>query len=1382
MFYFCKKTTYKAPKMKQTGLIAVTILIIASFTSNAQIARLYTPASGLANSQINHMQQDSKGFIWISTANGLCRFDGRIFSTFNSDRNLTNSLADNVVLMTYEDSERTFWVGTATGLQIFNREYNSFETIDLEDPDMPDSNQHISSIIEIDYKGRRKILAASSGHGVYVLDLATRKIDHEIQYSINTHLQSQFISRLFQDNCGRLWMAAEDGWLHMVNLKEDGETGGTWENILVHSFEEDRKSGNILIGTFNHGILIFDRSMGKIRKPHGNISYPCRVMSLIRNNIAPHYGENTYIAGAENSGFKIFDADKETLSDITLPNVPYQTDSWKIHDLMQDSQGNVWVGIFQIGVMVIPQSMYGFEHMRFGNDNLNDISACVTSVIAKDGKIWTGTDGEGIFITDKDGKQININEGNSALSNNSIMDIEFDREGKLWIATYLDGIFTYEQGKGVRRFADHAHLNTNKVMSLAYAKDEDIMYAGTHGNGFVVIDASDEKVIRTWADDFNKWISTLYLDSEGLLWVGTYNGPMAYDSRTHRLIQYNVSEHLSVRANSFCEGKDGTMWIGTSEGLVCFDKTNRKTVRYSENDGLSNNAVTDIQTAGDGNLWISTLKGLSQFSPTDRTFKNYYHYDGLQENEFHAGAVCKADDGKLYFGGINGLTSFYPNVVDQRSHPVPPISLSRLTVMNKVIEYDPEKGRENILDKHITEATTITLPHDARFFSMEFSVLEYTNPRKISISYMMEGFEKDWNQINIDSRAMTYTNLPSGRYTMKVKAYFDGEPDSFSSMDIAIRILPPWYMTIWAWMVYMMIMMAGALMVMMYIRRRKVHKKEKEESEIKEMKLQMFTNISHEIRTPLTLVMDPLKKMREAENDPGQKELYNLMYRNSLRILRLVNQLLDMRKVDNGQMQLHFLETDVIYFIRDIMKSFDNLAVSRRIRFTLSSDADSVNLWIDQGNFDKVIFNILSNAFKHTPEDGEICIQVIGPMKNDRILNEDIDEYLQITVENTGSNIEDEHLDKLFERFFQSSVHDAKVGSGVGLHLTKMLVELHHGDITAYNIEGGAAFRIRIPYGNTHLSAEELTLPDNHKDLYTKNISTQEEHSSSREDVTWTPKEHDETDNRQLKSRKTIVLADDDSEMRAYLKLELQSIYNVEVCANGKEAWSVISTSIPDAVVTDLIMEKMDGAELCSKIRKNPGTNHIPVILLTSSADEINQKRCIDSGADRYFTKPISLEILKSAIANAISTRETMRNKFSSDIDYRYNDIQMSDSSKMLAAKVINVIKENIENTEFSVEELSHAVGMSRVHLNRKLKEIMNISPSNLIRSVRLKQAAYLLINNKVNISEVAYRVGFSTHSYFSNSFHDYFGMTPKEFVTKYTDCTDEDTLKKIFE
>ncbi len=1372
--------------MKLKSQLAAIIVLLSCFTAGGQMARMYTSGSGLPNSQINNIYQDSDGFIWIATENGLARFDGMDFSTFRFSRNATSTIASDLVLTIFEDSRGTNWVGTSAGLQIFDEEYNSFSKVDLHDEDVPSSNQHIADIIQVNYKGEEKILAASSGHGIYIIGLEDHMVDNKMQERLNGILPSQFIGTMFADSRGRLWIGAEDGGISVIELSSGKEMTPLMtdleNDIIITSLEEDVKSGNIILCSGSQGMLIYDNELNTIRKAKHASSRTSRVESILKNNIAPQYGETTFLVGIENNGIKLFDSETERLTDISLPSVPYQTSTWKVHSLMEDNQGNVWVGAFQTGVLVIPKSMYGFEYLNMNEKGDIGNESCVTAVTEDkvNGGIWVGTDGGGLYRLDRDGRKIHYSTENSALTNNSIMSIVQDKRGTLWIATYLGGLFSWSERTGFRQFSDNASLNTNRTVSLAYSPSSDILYVGTHGNGLSIISVPDSKVIRTYSEDDNKWISNLYIDKAGMLWVGTYNGLMCYDHRIKNLIGYEIDQTLKTRVHSFCESTDGRIWIGTGEGLVSFDRSTGRTVTFTEQDGLPSNVVNEIQEGNDGNLWIATLNGLSRFTPSAKVFKNYYHYDGLQENEFHARASYKADDGKLYFGGIKGVTTFYPHIVDQRKHPVPPLYFSDLRVMNKPVPYNPEPGNDNILDKHITQATKITLPNDSNMFSMMFSVLEYTNPRKITYDYMIEGFDNEWNHTRPDSRTITYTNLPAGKYKLKVKAYFEGNPQEFSYREIGLRILPPWYRTVWAYMAYLI--MAG-LMFYGYIewkRRRAVSKKEKEESEIKEMKLQMFTNISHEIRTPLTLVMNPLKKMREAEKDSKQKELYNLMYRNCLRILRLVNQLLDMRKIDSGQMQLHFLETDVVYFIRDIMKSFENLAVSKNISFTINPTEEVTSLWIDQGNFDKIIFNILSNAFKYTPENGSVSVHISGEKKNEGILEVPVNKYIEFIIENSGSSMDEKYLDKVFDRFFQTDVRDAKVGSGVGLNLAKMLVNLHHGDIRAYNTDEGVAFAIRLPAGCGHLTDEEKTKPTNHKDLYTKRPATEEEHFKSREDVTYAPAADGAEPRRQVKSKRNIVLVDDDSEMRAYLKLELQSYYNVETCANGKEAWSRITMTHPDAVVTDLIMEGMDGAELCDKVKKNPETNLIPVIILTSSTDEISQQKCLDSGADRFLVKPISLEILKSTISQAISTRDTIRNKYRG-IDYKLNDIHMSDAAGKLVAKVIETIRQNMENTDFGVEDLSREVGMSRVHLNRKLKEIMNISPSNLIKSIRLKQAAFLLINNKVNISEVAYKVGFSTHSYFSNSFHDYFGMTPKEFVAKYQNCKDEEILKQIF-
>ena len=1338
------------------------------------MARLYTTENSLPNSKVNDIYQDSRGFVWVSTENGLARFDGREFLTFRYHRDKADALASDLVLSVLEDSRGTLWVGTSMGLQVFDPDSRSFRLVDLQDPDAPASTQHVMSILEIRTGGgSSELWVGTSEYGIYIIDPETRQTKPKRRALLNRNLPSPFVYTLFQDSRGWVWLAGETGGLSVVDcstLKSQGISLDPSNHI--RDFAEDPASGNILVATMS-GLYIYDiwsRTLTESRDPQ---TRNCQAVSLLFSKSMQKPGGRAFLVGTESNGLQVYDMEKDRLRKAEIPSVSQDISHWKVHSLMQDNQGNIWIGAFQTGLLVIPRSMYGFEFTR-----LDD--GCVSAIERNpsDGSLWIGADGGGMLRIAQDGTRTAYTSANSPLTNDSVVDLCFDKHGTLWIATYLDGIFTYSPSRGFRRFADGDEIGTPNMSCLAYDEKEDLIYAGTYGEGMSIISVPREKVEERITEGINKWVRALYIDRSGTVWLGTPTGPVCYNHSLGMIISYNVGK-VAIQARVYCihEASDGKIWIGTGEGLTSFDPGSGTVKVFSEADGLSSNVVDAIQEAVDGTLWISTSYGLNRLDPVSGVFSNYYSYDGLQSNEFGQGAAFKDVDGRMFFGGTGGITSFYPQVINQQTHQVPPLYFNKLIVLNEEIDYDPAKDK-NILDKPITEATRITLPYKSNSLTLEFAVLEYTNPMRIRYSCKMEHYDKDWHNLPSLANAVPYTNLPSGRYTFKVKAFFDGTPEEYSVASIDIRILPPWYKSGWAMALYFIVFLAIMALVLYFIMRRRELKMEKEASEIKELKLKMFTNISHEIRTPLTLLMSPLKQMREAEQDPHQKDLYNLMYRNSLRILRLVNQIMDMRKVDEGKMQLHFLETDIVYFIKDIMQSFDNMAVTRCINLSLNPASEVTNLWIDQGNFDKIVFNLLSNAFKHTPDGGRISIGISTPEKNGGELDSDIQSQVRITITNSGSHIEDPNLDRVFERFFQSDVLDAKMGSGVGLSLTRILVELHHGVIKASNTEDGVCFTVVMPVGSEHLTEEELSSTTHHKDLYTK-MPSSEEIVRTTEDIAFTPTA--DSSDKMLKSHRSVVIVDDDPEIRDYLLAELGSIYNVKVFQGAQEAWTDISAAQPDVVVTDLVMSGIDGLELCRKIRHNPMTNHISVIILTSSGDETTHLESIASGADRFLSKPLSIDLLKSSIAQVIASRDTMRSKYSGETKYNYDEVKVAPVAD-LADRVKEVIKNNMDNPDFGVEDLSREIGMSRVHMNRKLKETMGISPSNLIKSTRMKQAAYLLVHYKLNVSEVAYKVGFSTPSYFSNSFRSYFGLSPKEFVTKYSDVTDREELEKLFE
>ena len=1186
--------------MKHTVRFYTVLSILISFSAvtHAQTARLYDSGSGLPSTQINDVYQGGNGMLWIATNSGLYRFDGMNFLEFHHDKDRDGSLASDLVLKVLEDSRGVTWIGTSTGLQTFDPETNSFSDVLLDDSGR---THFIYGLEEVPSgQGKGGILVSASDFGLYLLDIGTHVPDDAMRQRFIAPDNTDHLKTIFIDSSSRIWASSEMGGLLVYDTNGKTIQEDMWEGIppeirsqvIVSAFAEYGDTGDIIIGTSNFGILVFDAETGRLRIPADKESKDCKVMSLlVRSRFTPQDGE-TVIVGTENQGLKQFSPETRTLSSLSLPNVPYHTDNWKVHDLMEDSQGNLWVSAYQTGLMIVPQSMFGFRHygLRRG-EGPGDDGVSVTSAFREyeKGRIWVGSDGGGIFCIPGDGRTVNYSSGNSGLPDDSVMDITMDKRGTLWIATFMDGLVTYREGRGFKPFRDNARVGTERTYCLNYDRENDILYVGTHGNGIVVVDPSMETVTGTVTEDINHWVNSITFDGAGTMWIATFDGHWCYDPETGQLSRADLKDPalMNARTYSIAEGKDGTIWMGTGEGLVRLDRGSGEARLLTVRDGLSSNVISGILEGNDGSIWVSTSYGLTRIDPQTGQMSRYYEYDGLQGNEFNIGAFFKSRRGQLYFGGTNGMTSFFPRAASRELHDVPPVLFTRLTVANKEVEYVPG-SESNILDKDIMEAERVVLPYSSNSFSLDYSVPEFTNPERIRYSYMLSRFDHDWKTASAQNRTATYTNLPHGRYTLTVKAHFDGDDEKSSVRSIDVRVLPPWWLSFWAFLLYAALLSGIVAMIILLQKKNLLHRQQKEESELKEAKIQMFTNISHEIRTPLSLVLSPLRKLMETDEDPDRKESYGMMYRNASIIL-------------------------------DRMNEFEE---SRRLELAA---------------------------------------------------------------------------------------------------------------------EGNAA----------------------------------------REPESYSPPE--EADAKVLKSRKNIMLVDENAEMRRYLRMELRKHFNVETCSDADEAWAKVVSTQPDAVVTDIITGgSMDGSDLCEKIRRNPTTSLIPVLILTSQWDDDTIRRCTESGADRYLVKPVPVDLLRSTVQQLISTREAIRNKYTNDVTYNYGEITMSSADDTFLPRTVEIIKANIGDPAFGVEELSREIGMSRVHLNRKLKETISLSPGTFIKSIRLKQAAYLLVNNKVNISEVAYKVGFSTHSYFSSTFKDYFGLPPKEFVAKYSDPAKKEELDRL--
>ena len=1365
-------------------------LTAAALTPAAgQNVRVYTSENGLPNSQVSRIYQDKHGYIWMCSEGGLIRFDGMRFEAFRHDRERETSISSSSVQEMLEDSRGNTWVATAGGLNLFDPEHSEFRRYELRDERNAITNPYVSWLQEVPGRsGGCRLYVATSGAGVFVIDCNTLKLLPDAREQIYHHFPTDYVRKLFLDSGKHLWLFPEDAGFPVIldmstlepasNMYWSPELLREADHIRIGNVAQDPLTGDLLIGS-NLGLLCCKTGSGTIRRVSGKRAATTVATTLIYNSQASSGEGRSFLLGDKNGGLLLYDSVTEEVREATLPAIRQDISSWSATSSTIDSQGNIWLSLYQRGVVVAPQSMFGFSYLGCSTRGIpGENSACITAIYEDEKYLWVATDGAGIFRKPLDGAgpDRNYTSENTALTDNSVMGLTGDKHGILWMGTYNDGLFYMDQNGTVTRFADQSCVGTDRIRTITYDPVRDLVYVGTYGAGLAVINAATRRLATQQVDDQYRWISALHLDANGLLWVGSYNGPWCYDPSAGRIVSYTLPSNSDTPPRIYGIGSspDGTKWFGTDDGLYRVDDITREVRQYTEADGLSNNVIRDILCSATGEIWVSTLSGLSRLSPRSGRIDSFRAYDGLQGNEFRSGAAFKSTSGRLYFGGLGGITYFSPLLIDGSGHKMPQVTLARLSVLDREVDYDPAAGSDNLIDKHISEATRIDIPRGTNLFSLEFSVPEYTNPQRIMYAYRLEGFDNDWKSAPARLRMATYTNVPPGRYRFEVKAYFADAPENFSERSVDLRIEAPWYRTNLAYLCYLAVLAVLILLLRNWIRQKRLRAMEKKEAELKELRLGLFTNLTHEIRTPLNLVMSPLGAMREAEEDPARKDTYNLMYRNCLRINRIVNQFMDLRKIDAGQMQLHFRETDVIFFIRDIMQSFDKLAESKHIDFSLASTHPEEVLWIDQGNFDKIIYNILSNAFKHTPEGGRIRVDVSAPAANRGELQATVREFVQVRIFNSGSRIEEAWISRIFDRFVQVNPHDASSGSGVGLNLTKMLVELHHGHITAENEEDGVVFRVLMPVGKDHLTQEELSYTSHHKDLYTK--TTPAEHEDETYAKEETPAE------KSARAKKNVVVVDDDDDTREYLKSLLRGPYNVTACANAGSAWAIVECQLPDAVVTDLVMPGESGSELCARIRGNEATRHIPVIILTGQNGEQEEQTASDSGADKFLSKPISVDLLLSSVAQVISAREAVKDKFGVHLDYDYSGIQMGSADEKLLRRIVESVQAHLDDPEFGVATLCEDVGISRVHLNRKLKAFGKDSPGTLIKTFRMKQAAYLLANNQVNVSEVAYRVGFASHSYFSSSFKEFFGLSPREFVARLQEHPEDQNLRKLYE
>lgn len=1345
-----------------------------SIASYAQVGKLYSAEQELSNSLINDIYQDSYGFIWTSTEYGLNKYDGTRYRIYKYNEKDPTTIRNNYVSTTVEDNKQRLWIGLINGLMIYDRNKDCFKEIIMK-RNGKRVYPLVTSIIQL-HDGTIWIGTAGAGLFSYLEDkgIATPK------YKISKQIHSTILSYIYEDSRMNIWIGTEDNGVacympfsNKIRIYNYPELSSNHVSSIAENNE-----GTMFIGTLNHGInkmSVKDKTFSVI---NNNRSLAIKSLTINR--------ANHLLIGTDGQGLKIYNEKDNNILTYQPQHSPFNLSSGKVHSILEDRSGNLWLGIFQKGVLFLPNSVSMFNSWTFVNhDNHSIISGSVMSVHrTRDGRIWVGVDSEGLYEINKNGEILHhyLNTtGDSTSVPYTIMCMFEDTKGQLWLGSYTNGLALFNKTTGKCTYIDQ--LKDKRIYNINEDKDKNLFIA-TLGSGLFRYNLITHKLIHFDMNSANNGnvleserlgalmgFITSYYDGNHYLWLGHFRGISCFDIRTNSFVNLrDVNKRLNERA-CYCMLKDyrGNIWLGTSCGLFLYNVKKKTLKEYTTDNGLSNEVISGICEDKNHYIWCSTYNGLTRLDPSTGNCLNFFIEDGLQGNEFTYGAFYKDYEGFLYFGGTNGITCFDPQKIQESKKNLRILITNFYLYNDKPINTRSKSNGHSIMQESVLNNEVYSLGYNDNTFTIEYSVMEFANPDRIIYEYKMEGLSDKWVSNRSGVNRVTYNNLRPGKYTFLVRAK-DG--DNYSNeKKITIIIAHPWYSTPWAFLLYFCILVVfGALLANMarskneQLKQKRLHR---DAERINEAKLQFFINISHEIRTPMTLIINPLEKLLKETKDAELTKTLTLMYRNGQRILRLINQLLDVRKIDKGQMHLKYRETNIVGFIKDLMLPFSYTADKRNITFRFFHEEDELMVWIDLNNFDKVLMNLLSNAFKFTPDGGEISITL--STGTDPMVKGALKKYFEIIVVDNGIGLDPDKVKQIFERFYQinNDAAQSNFGTGIGLHLSRSLVELHHGTIKAENRTDcvGSKFIVRLPLGCNHLKKEELLDPNEASFPATTTYPNAYETKS----VVNLEKEDTEEEKVKAKTKYKILIVEDENDIQNYLKDELKNDYQILVSNNGKDALELALTEHPDLIISDIMMPEMDGLTFCKKLKQNVNINDIPIILLTAKSKIEDRMEGLETGADAYFVKPFIMEELQASINSLLSNRELLRNRYTTKQkqEETVNPVSLKSSNEALMEKIIKVINEHISDPKFSVEELAGEVGLSRVHIHRKLKEITNQSASDFVRTIRLQQAASLLSKKMMSISDVAYAVGYTNLSHFSASFRVLYGLSPKEYMLK---------------
>jgi len=1315
----------------------------------------YSQENGLSNNQIHCTLQDKKGWMWFGTSQGVCRFDGYKFTVFKNDSEDSTTLKGNLVRTIFEDSKGQLWIGTENGgLNKFNRDKENFQHLFYSGSRAILKDATVTSVHE-DLNGNLWIGTRTS---LFRMENENSLI--EINPSNRPNF-SEYFRVIHSDKVGQIWLGTNNG-LFLYNPKNNqvqkiNLPQNLSPNQEIWSIYMD-DDGLVWVGTYANGLYTINSQTLQINPlivdPANDRSLTVRAVAKDRNGkfwIGTRGGLYIY---EKRSGVTAFYFHDEREPKSLVNN--------SIQCIFHDLKGDVWIGT-RNGINFLieeRQNIQGYKTMP-GDDRYLNSNEIYAFRVDEKGDIWVGTESGGINILNRRTGRFSYiipQKGNTnSLSRNCIKALLDDNEGNLWIGTFLGGL---------------------NVMNLRTKNFEHYM-----NNPADSTSLSDNRV---WA---------LLKDTKSNIWIGTGSGLDRFDSATGSFSHYRDLVG-NQQVNWLAEDKDHTLWIGADE-IVLFDPTNNKVSRiqetsrymlqdsknriwiatlnrgialyskdkgiiryYSEKNGLANNQTLAILEDNEHFLWISTTNGLSKFDPETERFHNYSLKNGFQNNQFAYGAAFKTSEGELIFGGISGFNIFNPTKIKSGDY-FPPIVLTDLKIFNKSVKIGNHK--RDILTKSISETDKIKLKYDQNSITIDFASFDYANSIGIQYSYFLEGFDKDWNEPSVN-RSATYTNLDPGEYTFHVKTVSIDRKESNQGPVLHVILYPPYWETWWFRGILLLTISVLIYLLIAFLLNKEKLKNDlsierlnaRKLHELDMMKLRFYTNISHEIRTPLTLILGPLEKMRT--NSIPQSEVkghIDVMHRNASQLHQLINQLLDFRKLETGNLKLVLTCGDMVSFLAGIVGSFDKYAEEKEIELKFNSLKKEIITTFDADKLGKIMNNLLSNAFKFTGKGGKISVNlalVFDSDDNDPVGDSSDTRLIEITVKDSGIGIAESNLEKIFNRFFQVDDGARQTGTGIGLALTRELVKLHKGHISVQSKPGkGSKFTVQLPYEETSVHMLESQVKP--ASLTSSDILPVVEEFSSEALIS---------------GRKIMLLVDDNPDVRYFIKSHFDSNYQVLEAENGLEGWNIAVKTVPDIIISDVMMPDMDGFEFCKKVRKDERTSHIPIILVTALGSREHEIQGLSHGADDYITKPFDLVILQTKVENILTVRQSLRQKYTSEMLLQPKNVILSSPDERFLQKAIEVVENNISDPDLDIERFASEIGVSRMQLYRKLDALTEMTVKEFVRNIRLKRAAQLLVQKKMNISEVAYAVGFKDLSHFRKCFKQEFNMSASDYVEKH--------------